>query len=122
MIDQAVIGWHDHAINDSCRILVNNDNWNDTYRLPVRAVVDGKAAFTYTDSSGTVTVDRYTGNLNIKVVVDGATRYTRRINVSIRTNSKGWGYRSMKGGGVVFKGKQATSSLGINWPYIYKFI
>jgi len=40
---QSVIGWHDHAGNDSCTVTLGANNWNETFSIPVRATIDSKA-------------------------------------------------------------------------------
>ncbi len=54
ILKQAVIGWHEHAINESGYIQLNSENWNETFSVPVRAVIDGKADGDITGASFTL--------------------------------------------------------------------
>jgi hypothetical protein len=54
MIKQAVIGWHENAINESGIIHITESNWNQTFMVPVRASIDGKLDGDVTDASFTL--------------------------------------------------------------------
>ena len=73
MINQAVIGWHDHASEcGSCLVNLTNDNWNETFRVPIRATVDHKI-----DGD-------FNGSMTIKMVAGGNVKHTLKLEVSSR--------------------------------------
>ena len=54
MIKQAVIGWHENAVNNSGILTLTNDNWNQTFSIPLKATVDGKLDGNIQDASFTL--------------------------------------------------------------------
>lgn len=70
MLHQAAIGWFEGASNYSCTINITDENWNDTFRIPVSATVDGKV-------DGDVDL-----SFTLKMTKDGAIQHTDKIPVS----------------------------------------
>ncbi len=70
-IEQAVIGWHENAINESGIIHVTPQNWNQTFRIPIQAVTDNKKDGDLSTTFG------------LRLVVDGLVWHTERVKVDI---------------------------------------
>ena len=75
MMHQAAIAWFDGASNYSCTINITNDNWNDTFTVPVAATVDGK-------KDGDISA-----SFTIKMTKDGDIYHTDKIPVGFRKSN-----------------------------------